>query len=159
MTVTRNAIVYGVGNSAGYSQLDLPCSNASFPINQGDLVYWDGTAHLLKAIATDGNAATIAGVALQPSAVSSNIDNGSIPAPKSLQVGYNVIADMKSTAAETYYSGTPVYIGADAQTVTTVAGTNKVGVIVLKPGQIPSGSITGAAGVVVPVLIKSTFPA
>ena len=69
-----------------------------------------------------------------------------------MQVGWDLVAQLKSTASETYYPGTVVYIGADAQTVTTVAGSNRVGIVVLPVGV---SSVSGAAGVNVPVLVKS----
>lgn len=145
-----NRIVYGTGNGQGFEQIQAPVNNSTFPIAQGDLVYMDTTAHILKPVLSDANAAALAGVALQPSAVSSNLDNGTVPAQSVIQVGWACVASLKTTVAETYYTGTSVYAGADAQTVTTVAGTNKIGVVVL-----PSGvsSVTGATGVSVPLRV------
>lgn len=150
-TVNTNVVSYGIINGQGFKQVHAPISN-SFPINQGDLVYLDTTAHLAKAAASDANAATLLGVALTPYKVSSNLDNSGAPAEKAIMVGWDVVAGLKTTAAETYYTGTVVYLGADAQTVTTVVGTNKIGTVLLP---VTISSLTGAAGVTVPVVVKS----
>jgi hypothetical protein len=92
------------------------------------------------------------GVALAPSAVSSNLDLSSAPVEKAIMIGWDLVAQLKTTAAETYLPGIAVYIGADAQTITTVAGSNLVGHIVLPVGVT---SVTGASGVLVGVAIKS----
>lgn len=150
-TVNQNPVQYGVVGGQGFKQLHMPV-NASFPIKQGELVYLDTTAHHIKPAASDANYATGLGVALQPSVASSNLDNSSAPAEKAVMVGWDVVASLKTTAAETYYHGTAVYMGADAQTITTVAGSNQVGSVVL-----PSGvaSVTGASGLLIGVLVKS----
>lgn len=150
-TSNTNVVSYGIINGQGFKQVHAPISS-SFPINQGDLVYWDSAAHLAKPIASDANAATNMGVALTPSKVSSNLDNGAAPAEKAIMVGWDVVATLKTTASETYYTGTVVYVGADAQTITTVAGSNAIGTVLLPVTQ---SSVTGAAGVTVPVVIKS----
>lgn len=150
-TVNTNVVSYGIINGQGFKQVHLPISS-SFVINQGDLVYWDASAHVAKALDTDAHAATKAGVALAPSKVSSNLDNTGAPAEKAIMVGWDVVANLKTTAAETYYTGTTVYLGADAQTITTVVGTNAIGVVLLP---VTAASVTGAAGVTVPVVVKS----
>lgn len=150
-TVNTNVVSYGIVGGQGFEQVHVPCSN-SFPINQGDLVYLDTSAHIGKVVASDANAATLIGVALTPYKVSSNLDNPSAPAEKAVMVGWGVVANLKTTAAETYNYGTAVYVGADAQTITTVAGSNKIGNVVLPVTQT---AVTGAAGVTVPVLISN----
>lgn len=159
-TVNQNAVKYGVGSGEGYDKVVHPCNDASFPIKQGELVYLDTSAHIIKPVASDANAATLAGVALQPSHVSSNLDNSSaISAQKSVVVGSKVVAFFKTTAAETYHHGDLVYVGADAQTITTVAGSNAIGRVVFSPALNAAGvtSITGASGVTVDVLVKSAL--
>lgn len=140
----------GLNNSMGYQQHEsVPVNDATFPISQGDLVYWDSAAKLAKRIASDANAATILGVALKASKVNSSIDASTEP---NIAVGFGVKAEFKTTAAQTYNHGDLVYIGADEQTVTTTAGTNPVGVVQL----VSKGSaITGATGVLVQVLVYS----
>jgi hypothetical protein len=150
-TTSVNPVVYGPF-AGGLKQLHLPCANSTNPVNQGDLVYLDSSAHIVKPVDSDAHAASLAGVALQPSAPTSNIDNSSAPALPALMVGMEVVASLKTTASETYVTGTPVYIGADAQTITTVSATNKIGIVILPPAV---SSVTGAAGVRVPVYIKS----
>jgi hypothetical protein len=152
-TVNRNAVKYGSVGGQGFSQLHMPVTHASFPIKQGELVYLDTSAHIIKPIASDANAATLAGVALQPSVASSNIDNVATGEPAVI-VGWDVVCSFKTTAAETYLPGLPLYIGADAQTVTTVAGSNSLGRVVLPIGV---STLTGAAGVTVDVLVKSVL--
>lgn len=149
-TVSNNNIVNGVtSNGQGFGQLQAKVTHASFPVNQGDLVYLNaGIAKVVSA--SDANAATLLGVALQPSAPTSNLDNSTAPAVKSINIGYGCRALFKTTASETYTDGTLVYSGADAQTITTVGGTHPVGVIML-PSDV--ASVTGAAGVSVQVLV------
>lgn len=151
-TSNVNNIVKGVVNGMGFSQHDsVPCNNATFPIAEGDLVYWDSSAHLVKKLDTDAHAATLLGVALKPSAVSSTIDSSSEP---DVSVGYGCIASFFTTAGETYNHGDLVYIGADAQTIlnTTGPNVNPVGCIQLKSGQ---AAVTGAAGVKIQVRVYS----
>lgn len=141
----------GKTNGQGYMQHDaVPCNDATFPIAQGDLVYWDSAAKICKKlVASDANAANILGVALKASKVNSSIDASTEP---NVTVGFGCIAELKTTAAQTYNHGDLVYSGADEQTVTTTAGTNPVGVVQL----VSKGSaITGAAGVLVQVLVYS----
>lgn len=153
-TVAQNNLLTGGVHGEGFLyHAHVPVSNSTFPINQGDLVYWDGTAHIAKVVGSDANAAALLGVALGSSAFNSNLDNSSATvAVYNIEIGYNVIASFKTTNAETYAEGTAVYIGADAQTITTVAGTNKVGVVRLPPR---GSAVTGASGVTVPVLVYS----
>lgn len=148
-TSNYNAVVYGSISGQGFKSLHVPVVHSTNPIKQGELLYLDTSAHIAKPLDSDAHAASILGVALQPSAVTSSIDSSS---EKAVQVGWDLVAQLKSTASETYYPGTVVYIGADAQTVTTVAGSNRVGIVVLPVGV---ASVAGAAGVNVPVLVKS----
>jgi hypothetical protein len=142
-------IASGVIGGQGFKQLHLPCANATASVHVGDLVYLSG---IVKPLDTDGNAASGVGLALQPSIVNSNLDNGSIPVPTDLLVGWDLVANLKTTASEVYAHGMKVYIGADAQTITSVAGSNHVGRIELNPGQT---TLTGAAGLRVGVVIVS----
>lgn len=150
-TVNQNPVQYGIIGGQGFKQLHAPVS-VSFPIKQGELVYLDTAAHLAKSADSDAHAATLLGVALQPSTVSSNLDNGSAPAEKTVMVAWDLVASLKTTAAEVYYHGTDVYLGADAQTITNVVGTNKIGTVVLPAGV---ASVTGVAGLLIGVVVKS----
>lgn len=153
-TSNFNAVSYGRENGQGFSQVHIPVNNATFPINQGDLVYLDTTAHIGKSLDSDAHAAASMGIALGPSAVSSSLDNSSAPAVPGIMVGWNVVANMKTTASETYVYGTKVYLGADAQTITTVVGTNLIGTVILPVTQ---SSVTGASGVRVPVMVRNNY--
>ena len=152
-TTSKNTLKYGAFSAEGFLKVGLKCDHANFPIHQGDLVYLNGGK--AKALDTDGNAASLAGVALQPSAVSSSIDNSSAPAQKAIQVGCGLVAELKTTTSEVYADGDLVYIGADAQTVTSVAGSNPVGRVLL-PSNV--SSVTGASGVTVDVLVYGRLP-
>lgn len=155
-TANFNAVKYGVIGGQGFKQLHQPVASAS-PVKQGELVYLDTTAHLAKPLDSDAHAATLLGVALQPSVVTSNLDNGSgVGAENSIMVGWDVVADFKSTAAETYYQGDALYLGADAQTVTKTVGANThiVGTVVLPKGV---ASVVGATGVMVGMAVKSAI--
>jgi hypothetical protein len=150
-TVNTNGVSYGIVSGSGYKQLHLPCANASDAFHVGDLVYLN--VHL-KALDTDGNAASGVGIALQPSLVNSGLDNSSAPAPTSALVGWDLVANMLTTASEVYANGMAVYIGADAQTITSVAGSHKVGRIVLPDG---ISTLTGASGLRIGVAIISNL--
>ncbi|MBL0233234.1 MAG: hypothetical protein IPQ08_06175 [Chitinophagaceae bacterium] len=153
-TSNQDLIQTGIVNGQGFLQHQAKVNNTTAAVKAGELVYWDASAHLAKPLDTDAHAATILGIALQPSAVSSSLDNSSAPLEKTIQVGYGVKALLKTTAAETYLEGDLVYIGADAQTIlnTTGANVNPVGIISHPAGV---SSVTGAAGVSVQVLVYS----
>jgi hypothetical protein len=151
-----NAIKTGIVNGQGFPQVHAPVNDSTAPIVQGALCYFDGT--IAKPLDTDAHAATLLGVSLEPSHVSSNLDNGTIPAPKLVQFGYQCVAQLKTTAGETYTHGQALYIGADSQTIlnTVGANTHPVGYVYLTPAQIAAGvSVTGAAGVTIGVLVGS----
>jgi hypothetical protein len=148
-TVNQNAVVYGAISAQGFKSVHVPVTHSTNPVKQGELLYLDASAHIAKPLDSDAHAATLLGVALQPSAVSGSIDASS---EKSVMVAWDVVAQFKTTATEVFYPGLAVYIGADAQTVTATAGSNKIGAVVLPIGV---ASVTGAAGVNVQVLVKS----
>lgn len=150
MTTNINAIKKGIVNGQGFMQIAVKVNHATFPINQGDLVYLN--AGIGKVVTSDANALTLVGVALQPSSVSSSLDNPSAPLEKTVQCGFACAATFKTTPSETYTDGVKVYAGADAQTITTVAGTSAVGVIKLES---LNTSVTGATGVSVQIIVFS----
>ncbi len=125
-------------------------------INQGDQVYLDTSAHLVKPLGTsdDTNAATFVGVAMDGSYIqpySQKKYSDQIPV---LTKG---ICRFNSTTGDTYHDGDAVYVGVDAQTVTNTVGglTKKIGYVKLAPG---ITSIAGAAGVTVEIEIQPQFP-
>ena len=153
-TVNQNAVQTGIVNGQGFLQHQAKINHASFPVKQGELVYWDASAHIVKPLDTDAHAATQLGVALQPSGVSSSLDNSAAIVEKTIAVGFGCKALFKTTVGDTYLEGDALYIGADAQTVTNTVGANvnKIGVV-----QHPAAvsSVAGAAGVNVQVLVYS----
>lgn len=152
MTISANTLKKGTISGEGIKSVALPILHSVAPIAQGDLVFLDTGAHILKPVAVDADAATLCGVALSPSAPTSNIDNGTAPLEKGISVGSDGVFELKTTASEVYHTGDAVYIGADAQTVTLTVGTNKVGTVLL-PTNV--SLVTGAAGIKVQVVIKS----
>jgi len=121
---------------------------AGVDFNQGDLVY--SNSGVTTAAASDANCQYLIGVAR----VASPFDPtpyGTAVYPAYAEVDFGGIYAFKTTVGETFEHGIPVYIGADAQTVTSTAGAN-----VYPVGKIdnPSGvNITGAAGVMVNIRI------
>ena len=160
-TSSRDNIVKAIGFDV--KKLNYPIiADGTFDFNQGDLVFFDAGAKILKALNSDANAAYLAGVALRSSFLAPYTAQNLAAGPGIQKnyyqdglVGIGCIASLKTTNAETYEDGTPVYIGADAQTVTTVAGAHSVGVVKLTSG---GDAVTGAAGVEVPVLVIPQMP-
>lgn len=159
-TSPKDNIVKAVGFDV--RKLNYPHSTGgSFDYNQGDLLWFDSSAKVVKALDSDAHAAYLCGIALRSSflapytaqnlaggpAIQKNYYNDAL-------VGIGCIASLKTTVGETYEDGTVLYAGADAQTVTTVAGAHSVGVVKLNG----SAAITGAAGVEVPVLVIPQIP-
>ena len=125
-------------------------------INQGDQVYYDTSAHVVKSLGTsdDTNAANFYGVA----------GDGSFIQPYATKVYADMIPvynkgvfRFKSTVGDTYTNGNKVYVGADAQTITnTIGGNTKVlGIVILPPG---ITSLAGAVGTFVEVQIEAQYP-
>lgn len=123
-------------------------------VNQGDMVYLDTSAHLAKVVASDANAQFFLGVAADTS-FRNLYGTKQYPDSGTIQVYVAGIFFMKTTASETYNEGTKVYAGADAQTVTTVAGTYALGTTKMRPGVT---SVTGASGTNVDLLIVPQWP-
>jgi predicted RecA/RadA family phage recombinase len=124
--------------------------------NQGDLLYLDTSSHTVKAVGSDGNAATLVGVASDTSWLTV-YGTKTYPTSGAVEVFTAGIFTFNTTAADTYNDGDAVYIGADAQTVTSTAGgnTHKLGIVKLRPGQ---GAVTGAAGTTIDILIVPQYP-
>lgn len=159
-TSPRDNVVKAVGFDV--RKLNYPLSNGgSFDFNQGDLLFYDSGAACVKPLDTDANAAYLAGVALRSAFlapyVAQNVAGGPAIAKNYYNdalVGIGCIVSLKTTAGETYADGTVLYAGADAQTVTTVAGNHSIGVVKLNG----AAAITGAVGQEVPVLVIPQLP-
>ncbi len=124
----------------------------NYPFNQGDLLWFDSSAKFVKALDSDAHAAYSVGVASDTSPLQVYSAKSY---PDSIGVNRRGVYRFKTTPAETYAEGTALYIGADAQTITTVTGSYSVGVAKMAPGV---ASVTGAAGVYVEVEITPKYP-
>jgi len=132
-TSPKNRIVRQVAPISLFEEaLALVSSAVSW--NQGDLIYLDTATNLLKPLASDGNAATICGIArqtivsgkLSPVYQGTQVDASvAIEGLAGPQAG--VIAKMKLKSGDAFVPGGAVYYGGDAQTVSS-AGTNIVGI-------------------------------
>ena len=132
-TVAKNRIVRQVAPISLFEEAQALVSSA-ISWNQGDLIYLDTTNNLLKALASDANAATICGIARQtivsgkPSpvyqgtAVDASTAIEGIAGPQA-----GVIAKLKLKSGDAFVPGGSVYYGGDAQTVSS-SGTNVVGI-------------------------------
>jgi hypothetical protein len=148
MTTADNTIAQDVQDTLNYPIL----KDGNGDINAGDLVYMDTTNHYAVAATTDAHCQYLAGVAKDTSYKS---PFGTKVYDPSVAVKSKGIVRLKTTSGETYYHGTVVYIGADSQTVTTVAGTYGVG-IVWNPNSY--AGISGTTTAVINVLLRSNFP-
>jgi len=134
-------------------RLFYPIDNSgSHDINAGDLVWYDTSVHYIKSLDSDAHGAYVAGVAQDTSYL--NVYGTKEYSPL-LGVYVGQIHALNTTGSDTYYTGTPVYYGADAQTITAVAGTNILGYVMLRPGQ---ASVAGGSGVTVDVLVIPLYP-
>jgi predicted RecA/RadA family phage recombinase len=149
-TSTNTEIKQGTGRRLEYPIL----KDGTADINQGDNVYFDTSAKVVKALDSNANAATFAGVATDKS-------YAQLYATKTylnvLPVAIDGIWGMKSVNGQTYNHGDAVYFSTDAQTVTpTDPGTGHIiGYVWLQNG----GSAIVSTGVeTVPILIVPLFP-
>lgn len=125
-------------------------------IPAGALVRWNTVTGKVTTLAASANFAAFIGVSEFQVPQSSPIDNtaaGNVSGNTNMGlVRREGIFPFKTTAAQTYVHGDSVKRGADDLTV-SVSGTEVIGYV-----NLPNGStITGAAGVTVPIEIKSNF--
>jgi hypothetical protein len=125
-------------------------------INAGDMLYLTaakGAASLTTAGASNANAASFIGVSVDtyPIVITDGVTAGfpSNQGPARVQYRRKGQFRFHTTAAETYHVGDLVYLGADGQTISTVATGTSVGKV--SSDQRPVGgvlgtNITGAAG-------------
>lgn len=150
-TVSQNNQVIKFSDPLVYPNL----TDGNSLINQGDQVYFDTSANVIKPVASNANALTFAGVAADRSWL--NVYGTVLYPQGSTPVWRDGIFFFKTTNAETLEMGDAVYVGADAQTVSDQdpGSGNIIGYVWLQPGL---SSVTGAAGTNVQVLIKALFP-
>jgi predicted RecA/RadA family phage recombinase len=132
--------------------------SGTYPVELGDLVYWDSANRWLRLMATGSNGPNFVGCAEGHGPTpASSIDN----APnkiKDIRVRHKGIFRFKTTAAESYDHGDALVIGADAQTILLQGGAAATEVIGYVWNPTASAAVTGAAGVEIDVLLKSNFP-
>lgn len=125
-------------------------------INQGDQVYLDTSAHVVKSLgaADDTNAATFVGVAGESSFIN---PYGTKEYSAQIPVVRAGVVSMFTTSGDTYNEGDALYVGADAQTVTNTVGglTKKVGYAKMRPGQ---SAVAGGATVAIDMVIEAQYP-
>jgi hypothetical protein len=133
-TIAQNNIVREVAPKSLFESA-LPVLSSAVTFNQGDLIAFDNTNKVLKAVTGTGDGAQILGVApntvvngLMPSPVQGTAVDGSAAIEDMAGPIYGVVAFFKATAGDAWNPGDPAYIGADAQTVTSVAGGSSIGV-------------------------------
>lgn len=126
-TTPKNNVVKLYQDPVPYPQ-DTTLANV---VNAGDLVWMDTSNHFIASIDNETHAAFFAGVALDGPYIQPYSTKFAQP---QLPVGKKGIFRMKMTSGDTYSHGDALYIGADAQTVTKVVGTNILGTVALPPG-------------------------
>jgi hypothetical protein len=131
-----------------------PSLTVSSPINSGDLVYIDQSTYYAKPLDSDANAQYLKGMSVDTWPV--NVYGGTEEQAETIKVRGVGVVEMKTTVGEAYYPDLPVYIGADAQTVTLVAGSYKVGAVA--HDRRTRYGLTGAAGVRVPINLRRRVP-
>lgn len=125
-------------------------------INQGDQVYIDTSAHLVKSLGAndDTNAHYFAGIADESSYIN---PYGTKEYSAQIPVVISGIVTMNTTTGDTINEGDALYVGADAQTVTnTKGGLNYViGYAKMRPGQ---SAVAGGTGVTIDMIIARQWP-
>jgi predicted RecA/RadA family phage recombinase len=147
-TTADNTIVQDYTDVLNYPIL----KDGNGDINAGDMVYMDTTNHYVLAATTDAHVQYLVGVA-KDTTYKNPFGTKIYDASAAIKV--KGIVSLKTTTSESYYHGTAVYMGADSQTVTTVAGSYIVG-YVWKPNS--AAVTTGASGTNVNVLLRTAFP-
>jgi len=173
MTFPANDFAHDLADRWSALPLD---STGGHPVNQGDMVDWNTSGYIEAVVA--GASVKFLGIAEGTTPTTSGLDKGpalggggSI-APLVMAVKRRGSFFLFTTASETYNPWTAVYIGADAQTITTVSMTNtQVGFVdpanflgssadgisggVFGPNPFP---ITGALGLRIRIIIYPQYP-
>lgn len=144
----------------------VPDLGGTNPTYQGQVVTFDSSLNSgnggIRPATAQADMAHFAGIADQNSVLNSL--NEQLP---TVRVGFKNVYMLNTTAAETYKHGTKVYLNetvADSMTVTTSTNTGArtvaVGYVLLPNESLRTGitSITGAAGVQIPVAIVANYP-
>lgn len=151
---TNNKLTTYRGGVLGYP-VDQAGASA---FNQGDLVYFDTSALVLKAITSDANCQYLAGVALISSSLALYAAADTQTAVKNIEpfapVGFGDVFGLLGIAGQTYAHGTSVYYSTDAQHVTAQAGSYLIGKV-----WNPAATAALSGAVTVPVLVMAAYPA
>lgn len=180
MTTARNP---SASTPYPYLPLALPVTTDQ-TINEGDMVWWDSVNGTLKPLTAQSQVQLVAGSGgfVGVAAVSNKPIIYPDPIGASAGQDYNAriavyrlgAVFMKTTPGEFYGTGTPVSVGADAQTITltqsgvAVDSTHRVGWTFVPLPASPQGAagstplnetLAGGTGVYVQVLLESKWPA
>lgn len=180
MTIARNP---SASWPYPYFPLALPVTTDQ-TINEGDMVWYDSVNGTLKPLTAQSQVAVSAGSGGFAGVAAASNNPKLYPDPVGAPTGYDFNARvavyrlgavfMKTTPGEFYGTGTPVSVGADAQTITltqsgvAVDATHRVGwtfVPVPATPQPAAGStplnetVAGGVGVYIQVLLESKWPA
>ena len=130
-------------------------------INAESFVYYDTSAKYIKPVDNDAHAQYMVGLAMDQSPITNygtgfDQGGGSVnPNTDNLgMVSRYGQASVFVTAGESYTAGQALYIGADAQTVTNVAGTYQIGYVSGEQADIT----TAVAGAKVLVDYRAKYP-
>jgi hypothetical protein len=153
-----NTVVYSVGMKQIFPNI-LNLVDATVSFAQGDLLVYDATNKLVRKAATEGESATLVGIAAfdaasgKPLSAYQTAVDASVSAPQMNGPMYGIVASMTLETGSTLSPGALVYgkPSLGAQYVAT-SGTKAIGVY---QGKAIAGS---AAGQVVEVLIGARYP-
>lgn len=137
----------------GFFSDDRVTPAADQTIKAGDMV-WIDTAYKARVLTNDTNAANFIGVSNDQWPTNVYDPDIQEQAETIKVLGVDVI-DFKTTAGETYQPYQKLYVGADAQTVTNVAGSYPIGTVTNEPNNF---ALVGAAGVKINVNVRRRVP-
>lgn len=153
-TSPNNNLAQKLSGRAGYPYPIDQTGAAAF--NQGDLVYFDTSAKVLKALDSDAHAADLAGVALISSALALYTDALTGAAKSNVEpkvpVGFGDVFNFTGVAGDSYAHMDAVYYATDAQHVTAVGASHLIGYVWLPLGNTLTGAVT------VPILVVAQHP-
>jgi hypothetical protein len=161
MSTAYNNIVRSVAPKSLFESA-LPVLSTAVTYNQGDLIAFDTTNHILKPVAASGDATNLLGVARQTvvsGKIASPYQGTAVDASQAIEdfAGpvYGIVASLVLTTGDTISSGQKVYLTtSDPQTVTvtdTFGGGHNVGIYQGK-------AITSApSGTFIDVLVGASY--
>lgn len=135
-TIAQNNIIRDGGRSKSMFESVLPVLSTSVTYNQGDLIAFDNTNKVIKAVSGSGDSANFLGVArqtivsgLMPSPVQGTAVDASQAIEDAAGPAFGVVAFFKATASDVWNPGDKAYLtSTDAQTITSVAAGSAVGI-------------------------------